>query len=451
MSHPDVNRVIDTIPGRRVPTVLAIGGPVAAVLGVVCFGYGMMIDPAWAWGAFLVGLLYTFAIAQGGVMFSVVGTLTWARWSRPLKRVAESFGWWLPFAYLALVFFLLAGGTQIYPWNPATIVGKPIDLLSHNPAVVDSKPMWLSKGFFTLRLLVGVGFMLTLDAIYLRASMRPDMLQSQARLGDKAPGWWKMITGGAGTLQAEIDKGQNTQSTLGPILGFTYAFIVSLVAFDLIMSLSPLWYSNLFGAWIFTNSFWLSMAWLAFISLTLRDWLGLGEWIKPKVMHDLGKLILAYTMAYGYMLFGQLLPIWYANEPEETQFLMVRLFLPQWSWMAHIVAVMCFIAPFILLTSRGIKKMRWPFVGLVSIIMIGVFFDRTLLVMPSVHLGDDFPMANFLIVSVGIWIGFLGGFVTVVSRVLASVPTLVVSDPKLDEHPWDAHVHSLDAHHAAEH
>jgi hypothetical protein len=437
--QPDVNVAIDAIPGRSVPMpVLAVGGG-AMVIGVLAFGFGMTQNVAWTWGAVLVGLVYTLALAMGGVAFSIISTMTWARWSRPLKRVGEAFGLVLPLLWLVLLVFLVFG-LKIYPWNPATIVdGGPVNLAPHSDAVLfASKQWWLTPGFFMLRQLAGIGLMTVLSLVYLRASIAPDLAMARARLGDRAPAWWASFAG-----SATVDSGQWTQETLGPILGWTYAITMSMVAFDMIMSLSPLWYSNMFGGWIFCSSFWLTMQALGIYTLTMRDWLGLKGWVIPKTMHDLGMLLMAFTMAWAYMCFAQILPIWYANLPEETQFLLIRMGLPAWGWMARTVAVLCFIMPFTTLTSRGIKKMRWPFVALLSVMMIGVFLERTLLVMPSIYKGTEFPVVLFAVVSVGIWIGFLGFFFTTVTFILSKIPTLVISDPKLGTHPWDTHVHAV--------
>ena len=131
--------------------------------------------------------------------------------------------------------------------------------------------------------------------------------------------------------------------------------------------------------------------------------------------------------------------------PEETDYLLVRMYLPEWSWLAKTVAVCCFIAPFTILLSRGIKKMRWPFAGICTLIMVGIFLERSLLVMPSVYFEDTFPLANFLIVNVGVFIGMLGLLTTIIGRVLASTPSITITDPLIEPHPWDVHVHSLDA------
>jgi len=442
----DVKAVIDGVPSRTFPAV-ANGVSIAMIaLGVVAFlagWFGIGDGGAVAWGAFLVGLVYTLALGQGGVMFSVLMSGTWGRWGRPLKRIAESFAFFLPVAYVALLVFLLFG-LKIYPWNPSTIIeGGPVDLHPHSADVIASKPFWLTPWFFRIRLLGTVGFMLTLDFVYLRAALAPDLLMAKLRLGARAPQWWDRIIGGRTDVDATTIACQNQQSFLMPFLGWTFALVMSFVAFDLVMSLSPMWAANMFGAWTAVSGFWLTLATIGFTTMLAKDWLGISPWGTPNVTHDLGKLMLAGTMFWAYTGFAQILPIWYTDMPEETNFLLIRLFLPEWTWLAQTVGIMCFVAPFTILLSRGIKKMRWPFLGLCALIMCGIFLERTLLVMPSIYFHDPRnPLVVFT--SIGTWLGFVGAFIQVVGRALASMPALVVSDPNLETHPWDVHVHALD-------
>ena len=446
-AKPDYNAVIDAIPDRSIPPFLDLMLKIGMGLGVAAVAYGwIMIDRAWTLGAILVGIVYFLAIAQGGVMFSVVMTGTWGRWGRPLKRIAESFAFFLPFGYVLLIGFLLVG-TVIYPWHPETILPTgTIDLAPHTDAAWASKEAWLSKNFLIARQVIGFALLIAVDFFYLRASLRPDLIMAKERLGSRAPAWWDRLTGGAKSLDEEIDENFNKQSTLFPLVTLAYVVVFTLMAMDLIMSQSPWWYANMFPAWVFMSSVWLGFAALGCVSMFARDWLGLKEYITPNVTHDLGKLILALCMFWAYTAYAQILPIWYANMPEETDYLLVRLMLPTWGWLARTVAVMCFIAPFTILMSRGIKKMRWPFAAICFLIMVGIFLERSLLVMPGVYFNSTFPGHAFVIVNMGIWIGMFSVFIAVIGRALASMPPLVISDPYMETHPWDQHVHSLDAH-----
>ncbi len=445
----DVNPVIDGIEGRTLPPMANMLSLAGIGWGVLAFLYGYFaVDAAWTFGAYLVALLYVMAIAQGGVMFAIIQTGTWGRWGRPLKRIGEALGTFLPVVWLGLAFFLFAGGMTIYVWNPATVVSTgPMDLHPHSLEAISSKEIWLTPMFFAGRLLAGTGVLFGLSMLYIRASLKPDLVQAKARLGSKAPAWWDRIIGGETNLAKATEEGQNFQSNIFPLITWAYALVFSLVAFDLIMSLSPWWFSNMFGGWQFVSSVWLAFATMAVVAMVGLDWLNLKGHVKPSTTHDHGKLMLAMCMFWAYTTFAQLLPIWYTDMPEETDFLLVRLMLPQWSWLAQTVAITCFLAPFTILLSRGIKKMRYPFAGIGALIMVGVFLERSLLVMPSVYFGDTFPTMNFLIINLGMLAGALGLMTQWVGRFLASTPTLVTSDPYLEPHPWDLHVHSLDAHH----
>jgi hypothetical protein len=447
--HIDINAHIDAIPGRSIPKNFKMAGIAAMAIGVLGLGFGFATgETAWTWGSFLVALVYILGLTQGGVMYAVIMTLTKAHWGRPLKRIAEAFGLFIPVAYVLLVLFLLLG-TGIYPWNPDTILEiGPVDLKPHSEFAWSAKPFWLSKWVFIGRQMLVVGFMFLLSLLYLRNSLKPDLIAAKARIGDKAPGWWNLITGSETDVQKACDNGEKNQQILGVLLAFTYAFGFSFIAYDLMMSLSPWWFANMFGAWTFMSSIWITFAALGIYGLAGRDWLGIRSFVTRTVTHDLGKLCLALCMFWAYTTFAQLLPIWYANMPEETDFLLVRLHLPQWNWLAQVVGVMCFVMPFTVLASRGIKKMKWPFIAICAVIMTGIFLERTLVVMPSIHFGDTFPTMNFLLISIPTFIGFLGLFFTYVTWVLSNMPPVGLTDARLEVHPWDVHIHSADdAHH----
>ena len=91
------------------------------------------------------------------------------------------------------------------------------------------------------------------------------------------------------------------------------------------MSLAPHWFSTIYGV-LFIVGWTLSA--LAFTIVLLSRLAGeepFTQALQPVTVHDLGKLLLAFTMLWGYVNFSQFLIIWSGNLSEETPFYLRRL------------------------------------------------------------------------------------------------------------------------------
>ena len=85
-------------------------------------------------------------------------------------------------------------------------------------------------------------------------------------------------------------------------------------------------------------------------------------------------------------------------------------------------------------------------VGVLCTILVGIFLERVMVIMPSIYFKDSFPMDLFLICSVGCLAAAVGLFVLVVTKVMTQVPSVTITDERMNKHTWDIHAHSLDAH-----
>src|SRR5262249_60977946 len=93
----------------------------------------------------------------------------------------------------------------------------------------------------------------------------------------------------------EIDMPPIIIRRLAPVVAILYCAIYSLLAFDLIMSLSPKWHSTLFGWWYFATDFWSATVALGFMAVLFRRAFGPNSRASsPGVLHDIGKMIFAF-------------------------------------------------------------------------------------------------------------------------------------------------------------
>ena len=204
---------------------------------------------------------------------------------------------------------------------------------------------------------------------------------------------------------------------LAPALALTYAAVMSLIAFDLIMSLAPLWKSTLFGAFFFAGAFWSGIVAMALTAVVLRGRLGPGNlFTRDSIMHDLGKFTFAFSVFWAYTLFAQYIVIWYGDIPAETFFLVVRgaliggpagytIYTP-WMIPTWTVPLLVWVIPFIVL--MGVKPKKTPAIlGSVAFLgLIGMWLERYVLVVPSIAPRH----VPFNWIELAVTLGFLGIF-----------------------------------------
>ncbi len=376
--------------------VLGICG-IFVILGIIFFVVGALgNEPQRAWQIFLVNFLYFIGIAQGMVVFASALQLTNAKWGRPVIRFAELGAYFLPLSLVFLV-ILYFGRTHIFPW-----IEHPI------PA----KASWLNAAFLFSRDFLGFLILAVLSILFLKTSVRADALAIMRK-------------------ENNYEKTSSRLSRLAPIIAILFAFIYSLIAFDLIMSLDPHWYSTLFGAYFFIASFYTGMAALVVILVFARKQLGLEEYIGAQQFHDLGKLLFGFCVVAGDFFYSQFLVIWYGNLPEETEYVILRIQEAPWSAISYIVLFGAFAIPFVLMLSRQLKRNPKTMMGIAVMILIGVWLEKFLLVVPSIWHQHSLPLG---VGEIFISLGFLAGFIITFVFAVHRHPILPVSDPLLQEY-----------------
>lgn len=431
-SHgPDLSGVVASTP-RQMPARVKTLGAIGVALGIGAAAFGFMTEPERTAASFIANFLYFFGICFGGVIFSVALMLTQGRWGRPLKRIAESFWIYTPILWVLLLAFLALGGMHIYPWT--------------HEAMPAHKAIYLQPGFFFARQFVGLGLLILLSGLYFRASLRPDLGVIREKIGDRAPGWWSSLLTDWRGGEVETESSANRQMRLAVGVAIAYAFVFTVMAVDLSMSLAPHWFANMFPAWYFMSCLATGLVWTGIYSQLAKEWLGIADLLPPKVYHDLGKLNLGLTMFWAYTLFAQYLAIWYGNMFEETSFVLVRTSLDPWTGLSKFVVLTCFLIPFGLLTSRGLKKIKSGYLTVTTILAIGLWTERHWVVMPSVWKHDTLPIGP---VEILMGVGLLSGMILTVTKLLSQIPAVSVTDPWMAPNPADVHVHpSSEGHHA---
>ncbi len=377
--------------GANAPASGIVGaGAVLAVLGIglfVALVFGD--DPARAWRMFLINFLFFTGIAIAGVLFVAIQKITKARWAGPIVRIAESGVAFLPISLVCfLVLFL--GREHLFPWieHPTPARGQ-----------------WLTVSWVFWRDLVALLTLFGVAIAFVRNNLKPDLFTLRGQVKDERRRrlYDRVLGGYQGTPEDEAAV-ERKLSRLAPALVLLYAYMLTIIALDLVMSLAPYWISNLFGAFFFMGAFLTGLTATGLLMVYWRGKLEMRDLIGRQQFHDLGKLIFGFSIFWAYLMYSQLLVIWYGNLREETSFVFFRLW-GEWRPIAILVGLMIFLIPFWGLIWVKAKITPATFTLFIVISLLGVWLERYLLVQPSLV---ESPM--FGLPEIGISVGFLGLF-----------------------------------------
>ena len=175
------------------------------------------------------------------------------------------------------------------------------------------------------------------------------------------------------------------------------------------MSLEPHWFSTIYGVLIMGGQALSAMA----FSIVVLAWLArrapFNELITANHFHDLGNLMMGFTMLWTYFGFSQYLIIWAANIPEETEWYLHRTG-HGWQYIALALVVFHFAVPFMVLLHRAIKRNAAMVSKVAALILVMRFVDLYWLSAPAFAHGGE-PHVHWLDVALpislaAIWLGY---------------------------------------------
>ena len=366
---------------RFLATALVGAGAIAAAIGIA-------FDPQRTWPELLLNGFCLTSVALGGMVFISLQYLSGAAWCAGIRRVPEAIMAAVPVSAV-LMLSLFFGRGWIYPGTQA---GPQVPPSAHAAAT-----LYLSAPFFFGRMAVFV--MLWAAFAYL---MRRTSLQQDA---DASP--------------------RHHRRMVRYCAAFTVVFAISfsLASFDWIMTLDRQWTSTIFAVYMFAGVLVHGLAAITLGVVLLRQRGYLAGLVSDDQLHDLGKLLFAFTTFWAYIWFSQYFLIWYGNIPDEAVYYLRRTSA---NWMALFLAnvVVNWAVPFLVLLSRSAKRSPAVLKWVAIVLLAGRWLDLYVTVMPQVMAAPDLRTIDLLIAA-----GYAGLFFLVATRALASVPLVPLNDP----------------------
>jgi hypothetical protein len=413
MNEMELNSEIVAKMPFRMPQKFTLAAVVFIIIGIIGFALGATgPQPTRVWQIFLVNMLFWSGIAQAGIVFSAIMQVTNGKWGAPIKRLSEGISTFLPISFV-LFFLLIAGRHYIFTW---------LD----QPVAVEKS--WLNFPFLFTRDLIGIIILGVLGIAYLYFSLRPDVGLMQDS-GYSQETWLKRILIKTWSNFDEERKRSNEMlSIISVVFIVMYAFIFSLLSVDLVMSLDPHWYSTLFGGYFFISNIYITLAFLAVLSIIMRKYYGLEDYITIGHLHDMGKLMFGFCILTGDFLWSQYLVIWYGNVQHESSFILLRVFSQPWRNLSIFVMTVAILIPFLALLPKWVKRNPKRLFVVAMVILVAMWFERFLMIVPSLWKEGTFPLGW---IEASVTLGFFGAVMLAFFVFMKHFPILPLSDPKL--------------------
>jgi hypothetical protein len=376
-------------PWNRAPVI----GAACAVLGALaCAGLGAA-NPKQFFFSWLVSFLFFLSLVLGGLFFVLIQYASQGGWGVVLRRIGETIFATVP--VMAILFLpLLLGLRDLYSW---AVPGA-----AEHDALLRWKAPFLNVPFFLVRAVIYFGAWCSIALLYYRVSRRQDAT------GDAA-------------VSARLRR------LAGPAI-MVMALTQTFASIDWIMSLTPHWYSTMFGVYFFAGSFVGFIALLSVLAPAMRGAGLLDTVVSAEHLHDVGKFLFAFTAFWAYIAFSQFFLMWYANLPEETIWYRARL---EGSWKMVTILLMAghFGVPFFYLMGRAVKRRGWTLAVGGAWLLAMHFMDLYWQVMPTLHPDGVRPAlldgAAFLAIG--------GCFVAAASWLMRRQALVPLRDPRLAE------------------
>jgi hypothetical protein len=394
----ELDRQPNTLDGLspRVVPGLQIAGAAAMALGFA-LGLARQDQLKYFFHAYLTSYCYIVGMVLGSMLVVLLLHVSRAGWGVAVRRLAEVLAGNVPLMlilFLPIVLPMVWGNSTLYSW------ASP-DAVEHHEAL-RHKAGYLNVTFFAIR---SAGYFLVW---WLVARFFLNKSTEQDASGDPE-------------LTVRMERASGPAILL---LGLSVTF----ASFDWLMSLDPLWTSTIFGVYYYSGAFVGAVALLILLAMALQASGRLTNVITVEHYHDLGKLLFAAVVFWGYIAFSQYLLIWYANIPEETTWYRARQTGP-WGYVSVALIVGHLLVPFFGLLSREVKRRKAPLAFWAVWLLVFHWIDVVWLVMPSLgQAGLPIgPIDVCLLVSLGCL--YLAG----VLRLAGGRALVPLKDPRLAE------------------
>ncbi|MCC6741640.1 MAG: polysulfide reductase NrfD [Planctomycetia bacterium] len=419
----DILKPAESFPTARWAACITFTGMLAGVFGF-CFlwtvfkgigTWGNNNAVGWAWD--ITNFVFWIGIGHAGTLISAILHLLRQKWRTSIARFAEAM---TLFAVIcAMQFPLIHTGRPWLAWYWLLPLPNP-------------NGIWVNFRSPLMWDVFAVSTYGTVSAMFWYIGLLPDL----ATLRDRAThGIRKVVYGilslgwnGSNRAWSHYEKAYLLFAGLSTPLVLS---VHSVVSFDFAVSIVPGWHTTIFPPYFVAGAIFSGFAMVATLVIILRKMFHLEHRITEDHLDVMNKVTIATSMMVGYAYLTEIFIAWYSGVAYERYAFMNRAMGP-YAW-AYWTMVTCNVVVPQLLWFRKIRRSVILLYPVVILINVGMWFERFVIIVTSLHrrsLPSAWDMFSPTWVDIGLFVGSIGLFLTLILLFCRFLPTVSVSESK---------------------
>jgi hypothetical protein len=361
---------------------------VGVVFGILSAVFAFL-EPDQFFHSYLLGYMLWLGLTLGCLALLMLQHVTGGVWGTVIRRPLEAGTRTLPLMLLLFIPVVL-GMHHLYGWLDPAVIAK------------DKRLHDVTQAYLTYK-----GFIIRAVIYFLIWGWLIYSLNRASAAQDQAP-----------TRDLPVLRRISAPGLL------LYAFSLSFAVIDWVMSLNAPWISTIYALIFIVGQSLSAMSLMVVVEAIFYKYKPTSVFLKPREVHDHGKLMLAFTMLWAYFSFSQLLITWAGNLPDEITWFTRRL-NGGWQGVGLYLFLFHFAVPFLLLLSRPFKRNPRTLIGLAAWMIFMRLVDLYWYVEPTWH-----PAFHLSFLDIAVPLGIGGFWLALFFSNLRSRPLLVLHDPK---------------------
>jgi molybdopterin-containing oxidoreductase family membrane subunit len=322
-----------------------------------------------AWGVFMASAIYLLGLSQLGMVWAAILRICNTKWGRPLYRLGEVMT-------IASMPFAFAGLILVYGWGRDDLLGWIAE------PEVWHRNAWLDERVLLWRHLLSQAIFYAVAVWYFYMSLLPDVTPEAAEQG---PGWRRalyrwLLARREGKDMAAL---QEKVYRYAPWVILAYALPNTIIGWDFGMMLWPFYHSTVFTMYFMQGSLFAGTALVLLLFALLGCLIDVRGYLQPLVqVKNIGIMLTGFAMLWLYLFWAQFFVTWYGNLPHEFGPLWAQLYghYAPFFW----AQIICIIAiPMATTIFARTKRTLWAMLIIASIMNLGVWINRYLMVVPA--------------------------------------------------------------------